>query len=76
MIFTGSALTSLKSGGAIIQGHGITATKVVVMDTPNAILLPSVTQDLDVNFYDLRGIKVSTISKGNVYIVNGKKIIR
>ena len=76
MIFTGAELNSLKSGGAIIHGHGITFTKVVLMDTPNAILLPSVNPASDAPFYNLRGVKVLNPSKGNVYIVNGKKILR
>ena len=76
MIFTGTELNSLKSGGVIIQGHGITFTKVVVMDTPNVILLPTVNPDYDTTFYNLRGVKVLNPAKGNVYIVNGKKIIR
>ena len=76
MIFTGAELNSLKSGGVIIQGHGITFTKVVVMDTPNAIHLPTVNPDSDAPFYNLRGVKVLNPAKGNVYIVNGKKILR
>ena len=76
MIFTGTELNSLKSGGVIIQGHGITFTKIVLMDTPNAILLPSVNPASDAPFYNLRGVKVLNPAKGNVYIVNGKKIIR
>ena len=76
MIFTGTELNSLKSGGVIIQGHGITFTKVVLMDTPNAIHLPTVNPDSDAPFYNLRGVKVLNPAKGNVYIVNGKKIIR
>ena len=76
MIFTGAELNSLKSGGVIIQGHGITFTKVVLMDTPNAIHLPTVNPDSDAPFYNLRGVKVLNPAKGNVYIVNGKKIIR
>ena len=76
MIFTGTELNSLKSGGVIIQGHGITFTKIVLMDTPNAIHLPTVNPDSDAPFYNLRGVKVLNPAKGNVYIVNGKKIIR
>ena len=76
MIFTGTELNSLKSGGVIIQGHGITFTKIVLMDTPNAILLPSVNPASDAPFYNLRGVKVLNPAKGNVYIVNGKKILR
>ena len=76
MIFTGAELNSLKSGGVIIQGHGITFTKIVLMDTPNAIHLPTVNPDSDAPFYNLRGVKVLNPAKGNVYIVNGKKIIR
>ena len=76
MIFTGAELNSLKSGGVIIQGHGITFTKVVLMDTPNAIHLPTVNPDSDTTFYNLRGVKVLNPAKGNVYIVNGKKIFR
>ena len=76
MIFTGTELNSLKSGGVIIQGHGITFTKVVLMDTPNAIHLPTVNPDSDAPFYNLRGVKVLNPAKGNAYIVNGKKIIR
>ena len=76
MIFTGAELNSLKSGGVIIQGHGITLTKIVLMDTPNAIHLPTVNPDSDAPFYNLRGVKVLNPAKGNVYIVNGKKIIR
>ena len=76
MIFTGTELNSLKSGGVIIQGHGITFTKVVLMDTPNAIHLPTLNPDSDAPFYNLRGVKVLNPAKGNVYIVNGKKIIR
>lgn len=76
MIFTGAELNSLKSGGVIIQGHGITFTKVVLMDTPNAIHLPTVNPDSDTTFYNLRGVKVLNPAKGNVYIVNGKKILR
>ena len=76
MIFTGTELNSLKSGGVIIQGHGITFTKVVLMDTPNAIHLPTVNPDSDAPFYNLRGVKVLNPAKGNVYIVNGKKILR
>ena len=76
MIFTGTELNSLKSGGVIIQGHGITFTKIVLMDTPNAIHLPTVNPDSDAPFYNLRGVKVLNPAKGNVYIVNGKKILR
>lgn len=76
MIFTGAELNSLKSGGVIIQGHGITFTKIVLMDTPNAILLPSVNPDLDNTVYDLRGVKISNPQNGKVYIVRGKKILR
>ena len=76
MIFTGSALTSLKSGGAIIQGHGITATKIVVMSEPNAIHLPTASPDSDDAIYDLRGMKVTSPQDGKVYIVKGKKIIK
>ena len=75
MVFTGAELSSLKSGGAIIQGHGITATKVVVMEEPNAILLPTVTSASEATYYNLRGVKVSNPAEGKVYIVNGKKII-
>ena len=76
MIFTGAELNSLKSGGVIIQGHGITFTKVVVMDTPNAIHLPTVNLDSDNTLYDLRGVKISNPQNGKVYIVRGKKILR
>ena len=76
MIFTGTELNSLKSGGVIIQGHGITFTKIVLMDTPNAIHLPTVNPDSDAPFYNRRGVKVLNPAKGNVYIVNGKKILR
>ena len=76
MIFTGTELNSLKSGGVIIQGHGITFTKIVLMDTPNAILLPSVNPDLDKTVYDLRGVKISNPQNGKVYIVSGNKILR
>ena len=76
MIFTGAELNSLKSGGVIIQGHCITFTKIVLMDTPNAIHLPTVNPDSDAPFYNLRGVKVLNPAKGNVYIVNGKKILR
>ena len=75
MVFTGAELSSLKSGGAIIQGHGITATKVVVMEEPNAILLPTVTSASEATCYDRRGGKVANPAEGKVYIVNGKKII-
>lgn len=76
MIFTGTELNSLKSGGVIIQGHGITFTKVVLMDTPNAIHLPTVNPDSDNTLYDLRGVKISNPQNGKVYIVSGKKILR
>ena len=76
MIFTGTELNSLKSGGVIIQGHGITFTKVVLMDTPNAIHLPTVNPDSDNTLYDLRGVKISNPQNGKVYIVRGKKILR
>ena len=76
MIFTGAELNSLKSGGVIIQGHGITFTKVVLMDTPNAIHLPTVNPDSDNTLYDLRGVKISNPQNGKVYIVSGKKILR
>ena len=76
MIFTGAELNSLKSGGVIIQGHGITFTKVVLMDTPNAIHLPTVNPDSDNTLYDLRGVKISNPQNGKVYIVRGKKILR
>lgn len=76
MIFTGAELNSLKSGGVIIQGHGITFTKVVLMDTPNAIHLPTVNLDSDNTLYDLRGVKISNPQNGKVYIVRGKKILR
>ena len=46
------------------------------MDTPNAIHLTTVNPDSDAPFYNLRGVKVLNPAKGNVYIVNGKKIIR
>ena len=76
MIFTGAELNSLKSGGVIIQGHGITFTKIVLMDTPNAIHLPTVNPDSDNTLYDLRGVKISNPQNGKVYIVSGKKILR
>ena len=76
MIFTGAELNSLKSGGVIIQGHGITFTKIVLMDTPNAIHLPTVNPDSDNTLYDLRGVKISNPQNGKVYIVRGKKILR
>ena len=76
MIFTGTELNSLKSGGVIIQGHGITFTKIVLMDTPNAIHLPTVNPDSDNTLYDLRGVKISNPQNGKVYIVRGKKILR
>ena len=76
MIFTGTELNSLKSGGVIIQGHGITFTKIVLMDTPNAIHLPTVNPDSDNTLYDLRGVKISNPQNGKVYIVSGKKILR
>ena len=76
MIFTGTELNSLKSGGLIIQGHGITFTKIVLMDTPNAIHLPTVNLDSDNTLYDLRGVKISNPQNGKVYIVRGKKILR
>lgn len=76
MIFTGAELNSLKSGGVIIQGHGITFTKIVLMDTPNAIHLPTVNSDSDNTLYDLRGVKISNPQNGKVYIVRGKKILR
>ena len=76
MIFTGAELNSLKSGGVIIQGHGITFTKIVLMDTPNAIHLPTVNLDSDNTLYDLRGVKISNPQNGKVYIVRGKKILR
>ena len=76
MIFTGTELNSLKSGGVIIQGHGITFTKVVLMDTPNAIHLPTLNPDSDNTLYDLRGVKISNPQNGKVYIVSGKKILR
>ena len=76
MIFTGAELNSLKSGGVIIQGHGITFTKIVLMDTPNAIHLPTVNLDSDNTLYDLRGVKISNPQNGKVYIVSGKKILR
>ena len=76
MIFTGTELNSLKSVGVIIQGHGITFTKIVLMDTPNAIHLPTVNPDSDNTLYDLRGVKISNPQNGKVYIVRGKKILR
>ena len=76
MIFTGTELNSLKSGGVIIQGHGITFTKIVLMDTPNAIHLPTVNPDSDNTLYDLRGVKISNPQNGKMYIVRGKKILR
>ena len=76
MIFTGAELNSLKSGGVIIQGHGITFTKIVLMDTPNAIHLPTVNPDSENTLYDLRGVKISNPQNGKVYIVRGKKILR
>ena len=76
MIFTGAELNSLKSGGVIIQGHGITFTKIVLMDTPNAIHLPTVNPDSDNTLYDLRGVKISNPQNGKMYIVRGKKILR
>ena len=76
MIFTGSALSKLKSVGVNIQGYGVVMTKIVLMAEPNAILLPSFTNTSDASVYDLRGVKVSNPAEGKVYIFNGKKIIR
>ena len=61
--------------GAPGSGKG-TFTKVVVMDTPNAIHLPTVNLDSDNTLYDLRGVKISNPQNGKVYIVRGKKILR
>lgn len=76
MVFTGSQLTSLKSGGAIIQGHGVAVNKIVVMESPNAINLPSIdTPDSASSRYNLGGVKVHSQHRGEVYIHKGRKYV-
>lgn len=76
MVFTGSQLTSLKSGGAIIQGHGVAVNKIVVMESPNTIILPSFdTPDSASSRYSLGGVKVHSQHRGEVYIHKGRKYV-
>ena len=76
MIFTGSSLSKLKSVGVNLQGYGVVLTKIVVMSEPNAILLPTVSPYSHAATYNLRGMKLCQPRKGEVLIVNGRKIMK
>ena len=76
MIFTGSSLSKLKSVGVNLQGYGVVLTKIVVMSEPNAILLPTVSPYSHAATYNLQGMKLCQPRKGEVLIVNGRKIMK
>lgn len=74
--FTGSGLQTLKSSGLIIQGYGVRLTKVVVIDSLSGI--EEVASDriaADAPVYTLTGVRATHPTAGQIYIVNGKKVV-
>ena len=54
---------------------GVAWVPVTVTDIPNGIAVIKAQYGEDVQIYNLNGIKVNDVRKGNVYIVNGKKMV-
>ena len=72
---SGSVLNKLKTSGAVIQGFGVTMTKVVIIDQPNTDINTITTSPTPSRIYDLKGVEVKKPQRGGVYIIGGKKTI-
>ena len=72
---SGSVLNKLKTSGAVIQGFGVTMTKVVIIDQPNTDINTITTSPTPSRIYDLKGMEVKKPQRGGVYIIGGKKTI-
>lgn len=54
---------------------GVAWVSVTVTDIPSGIAVIKAQYGEDVQIYNLNGMKVTNVRKGNVYIVNGKKMV-
>ena len=71
--FTGSSLNSIRQGGELIlQGYGVTLTKVLITDLATDIrCVPTPASVAKQRWYNLRGQSVSPSLRGRIY-VNGQ----
>lgn len=75
-VLTGSVLAAAKKNGIHIQGYGVTATKIVLVDDiNNGIDVLSMGGNANPTaIYTLSGQRVTDMSRKGIYIVGGKKI--
>ena len=68
--FDSTSLPMLKSNGMIIQGYGVTVTKIVMVDASTGIAMTKTDRDNMLHTYTLGGIRLKTDNN------NGKVIIK
>ncbi len=75
LMFPTASLAALKAGGMIIQGYGVTLTKVVFTDK-NTVGITAVKNDCAAGrIYSLKGDIVVNPQAGHIYVSNGRKIV-
>lgn len=73
---TGAALAKAKTSGLVIQGFGVTLTKVLIAQKANSTALGAISAIRDNgDIYDLAGRKVAKPQPGEMYVRGGKLIM-
>lgn len=74
--FDSTVLDKFKRNGCVVHGYGVTLTKAVLIARPYTSVTSVFSQREDGCIYNLCGVKVNACCKDNVYITNGKKVVK
>lgn len=73
--FDEATLSALKQKGLVLQGYGLTLTKILFVKDSSTGLSPlTVTKTSNESIYNIQGQRVTNTTRPGIYVVNGKKI--
>lgn len=75
LTFDQATINTLKQKGLVIQGYGLTLTKVLKVAPKTDGIVSVTANESKAGIYDLNGMLHSSISGNGIYIINGKKTI-